>query len=334
MKISDCKAIMRACILARRPLLITGQPGVGKTEAAEQVCEELSHDLILEYLACADPTDGKGIPMPVNGIVDFVPIGTAKRLLAATRPTVCFMDDIGHATTAVQNAFMHWILARRAGNGERFPDCVTFMGATNRLTDRAGVHALHETVKSRFVTIINVEPDLEDFLGWAMAKPDFPMELIAFTKLFPDCITDFHPTSSMENTCSPRTLNHVAQLMHIGLPAHLEYESFSGAIGAGRAAQLRGFLQVFRTLPDIDEVLANPKGAVIPTEPTARMAICAALAARTTLKTVDAVVTYAERMPAEYSVLTVTMAIRRFGHTLIETPSVIRWATRHQEVML
>ena len=52
---SQLQAILTAAIPARLPLLITGMPGIGKTDTVESVTASLSNDLILEHPAVGDP---------------------------------------------------------------------------------------------------------------------------------------------------------------------------------------------------------------------------------------------------------------------------------------
>jgi len=87
---------------------------------------------------------------------------------------------------------MQLILARRI-NGYKVSDQVTFLAATNRKQDKAGVSGILEPVKSRFVSIVELEPDLEDWAAWA-ASNSLPAELIAFVRFRPNLLNDFTPS--------------------------------------------------------------------------------------------------------------------------------------------
>src|SRR5690606_27326440 len=89
-----------------------------------------------------------------------------------------FLDDLGQASPMVQAAYMQLLLARRI-DGHVLPDCVTFVAASNRKQDRAGVSGLLEPVKSRFTCIMEIEPDLDSWIDWALGE-GLPAELIAF----------------------------------------------------------------------------------------------------------------------------------------------------------
>jgi len=163
------KELLGATFTARESVLITGAPGIGKSQIVEQAAKDAGADLILSHPAVADPTDFKGLPWPDKDAASasFLPFGDFHRALSATVPTVWFLDDLGQASPSVQAAAMQLLLARRV-NGHVLPDCITFVAATNRRTDRAGVSGILEPVKSRFVTIVELEATLEDWCSWAI----------------------------------------------------------------------------------------------------------------------------------------------------------------------
>jgi hypothetical protein len=86
------------------------------------------------------------------------------------------------------------------------------------------------------------------------------------------------------------------------LPAELEFEAYAGAAGQGFAAELLGFLQIYRSLPDPKLILLDPQGASVPTDPATLYAVCSALARLAKPENMDALVTYANRLPDEFSV--------------------------------
>src|SRR5271156_851581 len=150
-------AFLSRAIPARLPILITGAPGIGKSDIVAAAAVDAKADLILSHPAVADPTDAKGLPWPgKNGTeATFLPFGELAQAIKAKNPTVWFLDDLGQASPAVQASFMQLLLARRV-NGHVLPDCVTFVAATNRRADRAGVSGILEPVKSRFATIVEL----------------------------------------------------------------------------------------------------------------------------------------------------------------------------------
>ena len=325
-------------IAANHPVLIQGAPGIGKTDIVHQAAAAAGAEMILIYCACSDPTDPKGMPAtwfdPVTGkqLADFLPFGYLQRMITATRPLVVFLDDVGGAAPATQLSYMNLVHARRTGDGTPISDQVTFIAATNRRQDRAGVTGMLEPFKSRFTTIVELVADVEAWTQWALAN-NLPTEIIAFIRFRPAMLHDFKPSPDLNNTPSPRTVHNVGKLMQIGLPPELEYSVFSGAAGEGFAAEFMGFLKICRKLPNPDAILMNPDKANVPDDPATMYALCGALSRKASDSNIERLVTYVNRLPAEFSVLTMRDVFVQKPE-LQSTRAAITWFTAHQDVML
>lgn len=329
--------LLSATIPATLPVLIQGAPGVGKTDIVHQAAAAAGAEMILVYCATSDPTDPKGMPATWKDKAgeqqaDFIPFGYLKQMINATRPLVVFLDDVGGAPPAVQLSYMNLVHARRTGDGTPISEHVTFIAATNRRQDRAGVTGMLEPFKSRFTTIVELIPDVDAWTQWALAN-NLPTELIAFIRFRPAMLHDFKPSPDLNNTPSPRTVANVGKLMQIGLPPEMEYSVFSGAAGEGFAAEFLGFLRICRNLPNPDVILMNPDKAAIPDDPATLYALSGALSRKASDSNIERLVTYVNRMPAEFSVLTMRDVFLQKPE-LQSTRASISWFTEHQSVML
>lgn len=331
MKPSQLAQLLSNTIPNKAPVLITGAPGVGKSDIVAQACQSTGADLIIEHPVVSDPTDYKGLPFAQNGDAEFLPFGDLKRLIQAVSLTVCFLDDLGQAPPAVQAACMQLLLARRV-NSHHVSDHVAFVAATNRRTDRAGVQGLLEPVKSRFATIVNLESDLEDWIKWALAA-QLPTELIAFIRYRPGMLFDFKPTADLVNSPCPRTVANVGKLMQTGIVPEIEYEVYSGAAGETFAAEFVGFLKIFRTLPNPDLILMNPDAGDIPNDPATLYALCGALSRKASDQTIDRLVRYYNRLPAEFSVLAMRDSLQ-CAPDVTNSRAFIEWTSAHSDVLL
>jgi hypothetical protein len=298
----------------RLPVLITGRPGIGKSDIVEQTARDTDHELLISHPVVEDPTDSKGLPFPApdGSTAKFLPFGDLERAMKARRPLIWFLDDLGQASPAVQAAKMQLLLARRVGE-HVLPPQVTFLAATNRRTDNAGVTGILDPVISRFATVVELEPTIEDWTAWAV-RSDVPVELIAFLRFRPDLLSVQKTSRDIENTPSPRSWGFVAKTMPV-VPKHLEHISYAGSVGEGAATELVSFLQIYRQLPNPDAILATPDSAPIPDAPSALYAVATALAARATESNFDRVVTYTERLieagHREFSALLVRDSLQR-----------------------
>jgi MoxR-like ATPase len=322
-------------IKLKAPCLIVGKPGIGKTDLVHQACEATDSDLIIDYPAVSDPTDYKGLPMPdADGeSAHFRPFGNLLQLVKAEKSTVFFEDEVGQASDSVQKALMHLNLARTV-NGHKISDHVTIFAATNRREDRAGVTGLLETLKRRFWGgIYHLEPDLDDWVKWALAN-DIPVEIIAHARFRPEFITmqNWKPTPDMVNSPSPATIAGVAKWMKMGIRPDQEFDRYSAVAGEAYAADLLGFLKIYRNLPSIDLICLNPDKETVPTDPATLWAVCGALVAKANQQTIGNIIKYANRMRPEFSVMLVKDIITK-NKALVNTKAFIDWSVKHSDVL-
>lgn len=334
------------------PVLITGQPGIGKTDIVGQATEEakkfkfkrtdflkksgiykqdeIKFKMLTFHPAVSEPTDYKGQPWVLDGKADFLPYGDLRSLIEADSPTVAFFDDIGQAPPCVQAALMQLFLARKV-NGHSVSDFVVFIGATNRKKDRAGVSGILEPVKSRFKSIIELVPNAEDWIDWALTNKVHP-DVVGYVHFKPDAVADYQPTAEMTNSCCPRTLVAASDWLWAGVE---DYEMISGAIGAGRAAELMSFIKVKNSLPDLEEIIKNPMEAYVPDErkePSALYAVVSALVHKADEDTVGNIMKYAERLPKNYNILLGRDIKRKdVDKEIQKTKAFIAWAIKHSE---
>lgn len=320
------RVIATTCLTHRLPLLITGAPGIGKSDIVASVLEEQGMQLILSHPAVSDPTDYKGFPKLDGERARFIPFDELHDALTATQPTGWFFDDLGQAANGVQAACMQLFLARRV-NGHRLPEHVTFIAATNRRTDRAGVGGLLEPVKSRFVTIVELVATVDDWCEWALTQDWMPIELIAFLRFRPDLLCQFTPSADLTNCPLPRTWASVGRLVAAEIPESVLPAVVAGAVGDGAAVEFLAFRRMYQSLPSLDAIIMNPDSAPIPDAPGALYATVTGLAARANELNWGRVLTYTTRVMqaehGEFAALLVRDATKRTPD-LLQTAAFVR----------
>lgn len=312
---SAVSEILAATIPAGMPVLLVGPPGVGKSDLVTQAALKSGADLIVSHPAVADPTDAKGLPWPSakKDHATFLPFGDLARAIAATKPTVWMLDDLGQATGAVQAGYMQLLLSRRV-NDHILPDCVTFIAATNRRTDRAGVTGLLEPVKSRFVTILHMDSDVDDWCVWAL-DAGLPTTLVSFVRFRPDFLSAFAPSADLTQSPTPRTWSFLAKIEGLKLRPNLEAEAMAGAVGAGAATEYLAYRRMVDDMPNLDNMLMDPSRCVIPTSPGELYAVATGLAARASMDNFARIAQIGDRLHnsanGEFAALMLRDAIRR-----------------------
>lgn len=322
------KNVLLQVVPANLSILIKGAPGIGKSDIVAQVAKELKMELIICHPVVSDPTDYKGMPALVDGKAEFLPFGNLRSLIEAKKPTICFLDDLGQAPACVQAAVMQLLLVHEI-NGVPISKKVTFLAATNRRQDRAGVTGILEPVKSRFASIIELDADVDEWIEWAIEN-ELPAELIGFIHFRPSLLNQGEATQDIVNHPCPRTIAAVGKLIKAGITST---EVFAGAIGAGAAAELSGFLKIYKNLPSIAAILLDPEGTEVPFEPAAQYAVVSALVEKSTVDNIGNIIKYAEKLPIDFSVLLVRDMLRK-NKKIASTKAFISWATKHQDVLL
>ena len=328
---SQVAALLAKTIPAKLPVLLVGPPGVGKTDVVMQAAKAAGAEILISHPVVSDPTDPKGLPAVVNGAAVWLPYGDLRWAMETKTMLVWFLDDLGQAPPAVQAAYMQLLLSRRC-NGHQISDHVVFVAATNRRQDRAGVTSILEPVKSRFFSIINVVPNLDDWINWALEN-NLPIELIAFLRFRPAFLMNWEPKPDIVNGSCPRTLANVAKSLALDLPDDLAMATIAGAAGEAFAGEFLAFRQIWQSLPDIDQILADPAHAEVPREDQVGTlhALCGALAQKASDQTVTRLTTYAKRLPVEFATTMMLDAARVGGKKFTNTKSWIEWQVRNSE---
>jgi hypothetical protein len=312
-------------------VLLVSSPGVGKSALVELAAKMAEADLVVMHPAVSDPTDFKGMPAVVKqgtkSLAEFLPFGNLRKLVEATALTVCFIDDIGQAPHAVQAALMQLIHAREV-DGQKISPHVVFAGATNDSSHMAGVSSILEPVKSRWDTILTLECDVDDWVAWAL-QSKIPPQLVAFIRFRPNLLNDFKATRELKNSPCPRTVEAVGKWVASGIE---DYQIIAGAAGEGFATEFTAFLKIWRSIPDLEAIIANPHTAHVPTgDPSLTVAVACALAHKATVANFGNIITYLERLPKEYEVLAARDATGR-DPSLSASAAYTQWVVKNHQI--
>lgn len=242
------------CASPTNPVLLVGPPGVGKSARIEQWAAETGRRILIEHPVIAQSVDYRGLPAVVNGEAVWLPLGGLKEICAPDGPPiVVLLDDVGQAPPAVQAALMQLILARKLGD-MHIRDNVTFVLASNRASDRAGVRPMLSALINR-VMLIEVKADAMQWASWAITQDDIDPTVAAYARFRTDCFVDKVPDEPMQPYCTPRSLHFMGRLVASGVK---EIEALGGWVGRSVAADYRAYADSVNKLPGIEFLLANP----------------------------------------------------------------------------
>lgn len=328
MRATTLKQTIKSLFPIQRTLCIEGAPGGGKTTIVHEVANELDIPCIERHMPTMLVEDfGVMYPDGASGELSYrLPDWFPVKGKAPERGILLF-DDRNQASSDLQKVLAN-ICQARTLHGVPMPDGWMVVSTGNRQADRAGANRVLSHLRNR-ETVLELETHIDDWTAWAINHNVKP-EVISFIRFRPGLLHDFDP--QRDQNATPRSwVEGVSDVLGT-VPAEAEFECFKGAVGEGAAAEFVGFVRIFRRLPNPDAILLNPKTSDVPTDPATLYALSGALANRATEGNFDRVVEYVSRMPAEFSVLTVSYACRR-DPQLAATNAFTSWSVAHQNVL-
>lgn len=327
MRATLLKDTLKSLFPIQRTVCIEGSPGGGKTTVVHELGLELDVPVIERHMPTMLVEDfGILFPTKDNMLEYKIPEWFPVKGVAPERGILLF-DDRNQASADLQKVLANICQARNL-HGIPMPDGWMVVSTGNKQSDRAGANRVLSHLRNR-ETVIDMETHLDDWTTWAIEHGVKP-EVISYIRFRPNMLHDFDPQRDQNPT--PRSwVEGVSDVLGT-VPAEAEYECFKGAVGEGAAAEFVGFMRIYRKLPNPDAILLNPKTADVPTDPATLYALSGALADRATENNFERMCTYAERMPPEFSVLSVSYAARK-NPDLSNTQAFTKWSIAHQDVL-
>jgi MoxR-like ATPase len=171
----------------KKPFLVWGAPGVGKTQIIETLAEELGIQIIVITLSVKEPTDIAGVPsviaaskaggltvkmkegeeeMEENATIFNLPLFFPRNNGPNDRGGILFFDELNQASQPVLSACLTLIESRRMDK-YTLPSKWVIFGAANRKEDVPTVTRLGKAMANRLGQV-NFAPTLADWTEWAM----------------------------------------------------------------------------------------------------------------------------------------------------------------------
>ena len=321
---------IQALFPIKRTVAIEGAPGGGKTTICQQVAKRMGVGFIEKHMPTMLVEDF-GVPdMATSGdkfaykLPDWFPAESREDI---PDEGILLFDDRNQASADLQKVLANICQARNL-HGVPLKKGWMVVSTGNRQSDRAGANRVLSHLRNR-ETVLELDTHLDDWCSYAIDNGVKP-EVVSFIRFRPNLLHDFDPQRDQNPT--PRSwIEGVSDVLG-SVPADAEYECFKGAVGEGAAAEFVGFVKIFRKLPNPDNIILNPSTADVPTDPATLYALSGAIAERATENNFERVCTYAERMPPEFSVLSISYAARKKPE-LASTQAFTTWAINHQDVL-
>jgi AAA domain (dynein-related subfamily) len=284
-------------VAADLPVLLWGEPGIGKTAALHQLAEVLALPLTTVIASVHEPSDFAGLPVvgddPAVQGVPMAPPDWAVRLVRAGRGLL-FLDELSTAPPAVQAALLRLVLERRVGSLS-LPPGVRIVAAANPRSSAADGWELSAPLANRFVHLqwtYDHDVVVRGLGGtWALAcLPRLDQTRLAGAVAFarravcgmlaarPALVHQLPHTEARRGGPwpSPRSWEMALRLIAFAKAADTSAEVLSmlvrGVVGDGPGLELMASLDRM-DLPDPETLLADPASAVLPERGDLRQAV-------------------------------------------------------------
>lgn len=366
--VSELGGLIATAVAVKRPVMIHGSPGVGKSmallESASRTIgimpngekdnrKPLSHlqrvvqrgdvhNPTQEFgffdvrLTDCDPVDIGGLPYgdEVNDVQrrrvpDWFPSTDRTDL-----PDHGFLvlEEAPSAPRAVQTAAYQLTLDRRIGDKQMKPGWAVILTG-NHLSDGGVVNKMPTPLCNRIIHLY-VRSDFHSWTAWAI-HAGVHEAVLGFLRFRPDLLNTFEQYLSEgakgHAFATERSWHAVSDLMNED--EDVDVTLLSGTVGQGPAMEFNAFRKVYKEMPSIDGILMDPANAPVPENRSTVYAVCTALAARASRNTFGNVCEYIDRLDPEFRALTVKDAMKRHGGEVTSTPAFTKWATENQQLL-
>jgi AAA domain (dynein-related subfamily) len=284
-------------VAADLPVLLWGEPGIGKTAALTQLAAALDLPLTTVIASVHEPSDFSGLPVvgddPAQQGIPMAPPDWAVRLVRAGRGLL-FLDELSTAPPAVQAALLRLVLERRIG-ALRLPPGVRIVAAANPRSSAADGWELSPPLANRFVHLQwthDHEVVVRGLGGtWPRAalprlSPELLPEAVDFARRAvcglltarPELVHRLPANETRRGGAwpSPRSWEMTVFLIAFATAAGSSREVLSllvrGTVGDGPGLELLAALDRL-DLPDPEELLADPAAAELPERGDLRQAV-------------------------------------------------------------
>jgi hypothetical protein len=316
------------------PVMLWGQPGVGKSEAIWQLTADNNGILCDVRLSQYDSVDLRGIPVPTDEELTVwhapstLPFKCNDRF-DASRMIVLFLDEINAATPAVAAVAYQLINERRVGEHELM-DNVVVIAAGNREGDKGVTNRMPLPLANRF-THVEVVTDVDAFCLHLQAQ-QLPAIGVAFMQFRKPLLSTFDPSKPDKAFATPRTwVKALRYFANDTMPNSVKQAAIAGAVGEGPAAEFWGFVEIWKNMVSMAEIEAHPKTTELPKETAMCYAVAVAISGHMSTKNVAPLHTYLSRMDPEFVVMAWQLAVKR-DPSLFSVPEFLKLATEFKAV--
>ena len=198
------EAVLEVAYRARRPVLLEGPTGIGKSELVRSLAERLGIATAVLDLSLLEPPDLVGLPTIRDGRTAYAPPAA----LPAGGAGILMLEELNRAERYIQQPALQLLSARRLHEYELPPGWACF-AAVNPESGDYQVTPLDRALRARFLCL-SVRADRASWLAWAELRGVHPAVVglaRSHARIFDDV--------------PPRTWTYAAQVLSTLTPTEL-----------------------------------------------------------------------------------------------------------------
>ncbi len=282
------------------PVFIHGSPGIGKSYIVNDIAKKNDLELVDVRLSQLYAVDLRGIPTITNNQTVWMP--PVFLPLDENSSGILFLDELNSASLSVQAAIYQLVLDRKIGEYS-LPRNWKIVCAGNKINDKGIVFKLPSPLVNRMVHLL-LEAKYDDFKNWAILN-NIHSYILGFLGFRPDLLSSEVPNATETNPafCTPRAWSMMSNILKTESNVNLISPIIYGTVGYAAAVEFISFIKVYKTLPNIDDIL-NGTCEIIPSEPSALYALCSAVIEKyeNTNQAIN-IFAYSKSLPVEFAVM-------------------------------
>ncbi len=318
--------------------MLWGPPGSGKSQAVRQIANVIAKktnkktNVTDVRLLLFNPIDLRGIP--TANADKTLAIWLKPKIFqmddSSDVANILFLDEISAAPQSVQAAAYQITLDRVVGE-HKLPDNCIVMAAGNRTTDKSVAFKMPKALANRLLHL-EVEISFESWKKWAVST-NIHQWVVGYLSYRSGSLMNFDASTEELAFATPRSWEMVSNVLNVmGKDFDSSFMLVAGLVGIGIASDFKAWLNVYKDLPDIEDIF-NGKTQKVPTRPDALYALISEMVvyARKHSEDMEKIrnsIIYAGRIPPDFSVILLKDYLRiepEYDRKLMKIPEFSTW---------